>query len=73
MTSPSATRESWRDLRKAAEFLGVTPGALRKKFERHALLASDGTVEAVIDGVRARKFGHVWRVAFADSWLGGPR
>jgi hypothetical protein len=56
-------------LREAADILDVSPGALRKQFERKARRASDGGVEAEIDGVRARKFANRWRVSFGDAWL----
>lgn len=59
----------WSSLRAAAEFLDLTPGGLRKTLERRAARAPDGGTEAIIDGVRARKFGRVWRVQFTERWL----
>jgi hypothetical protein len=58
----------WYALRDAAQILAVTPGALRKLFERRTRRAPDGGVEAHLDGVRARKFANRWRVSFGKSW-----
>jgi hypothetical protein len=60
---------SWVALANAAAFLGLTPAALRRSLERHAVQLLDGGVEAEVDGVRARKFGRLWRVRFHDRWL----
>jgi hypothetical protein len=49
--------------------LDLTPGALRRTFERRACRAADGGIEAEIDGVVARKFGRLWRVRFSEAWL----
>lgn len=59
----------WTSLRLAAAFLDLTPGGLRKTLERRAVRAADGGTEATIDGVRARKFGRLWRVMFTERWL----
>jgi len=58
----------WYALRDAAEILGLSPGALRKLLERRAQPARDGVYEALVDGVRARKFTNRWRVSFGDAW-----
>ncbi|MDQ2647189.1 MAG: hypothetical protein M3020_25520 [Myxococcota bacterium] len=58
----------WYPLRDAADLLGLTIGALRKQLERRAIRAADGGVEALVDGVRARKFAGRWRVSFGPSW-----
>ena len=58
----------WYPLREAAQILGLSQDALRKQFERKQRLAADGVVEAVIDGVRARKFTNRWRVSFGEGW-----
>lgn len=63
---PATTQ--WVTVRAAAERLSVTPGALRRSLERQARRATDGGVEADIDGVRARKFGRLWRVRLSESW-----
>jgi hypothetical protein len=60
----------WYALREAADMLSVSPEALRKQFERRARQASDGGTEAVVDGVRARKFANRWRVSFGEGWHG---
>lgn len=50
----------WIALSAAAEVLGHTVGSLRKQFERRARRASDGAVEACVDGVRARTVAARW-------------
>ncbi|UQA57412.1 hypothetical protein [Polyangium aurulentum] len=69
LASDPAALRGWVCLRTAAEFLGMSPDALRRAVERHAVRASDGGIESHIDGVRARKFGRQWRVAFSERWL----
>jgi hypothetical protein len=59
----------WLSVAKAAELLDLSPTALRRTLERRAVRANDGGVEAQVDGVRARKFGRLWRVQFSASWL----
>lgn len=59
----------WVAIQTAAEYLDMSPDALRRALERRAVCAPDGGVEANIDGVRARKFGRTWRVAFSERWL----
>jgi hypothetical protein len=59
----------WVAIQTAASYLDMSPDALRRTFERRSVRAPDGGVEANIDGVRARKFGRIWRVAFAERWL----
>ena len=61
----------WLSLQRAAELLDLSAAALRRKLERRAVRSKDGTVEAVIDGVHARKFGSLWRVRFSDAWVAG--
>ena len=70
MTRPTARQSPrrWYPLRDAASFLAVTPAALRKQLERHARRAKDGGTEALINGVRARKFANRWRVSFDETW-----
>lgn len=58
----------WLPLERAAEYLSMNAAALRKTLERRATRASDGATEANLDGVRARKFGRIWRVRFSDAW-----
>jgi hypothetical protein len=64
------TPPRWVPLERAAAFLGMNTAALRKAFERRATRASDGGTEASLDGVRARKFGRIWRVKFSEAWCG---
>ena len=58
----------WYPLRDAAVILAVSPEALRRKFERRVQRATDGVLEARVDGIRARKFGNHWRVSFGKAW-----
>jgi hypothetical protein len=46
----------------------MNAAALRKTLERRAVRAADGATEAALDGVRARKFGRLWRVRFSEAW-----
>lgn len=66
---PSIPSPRWVSTEVAAAFLGLTPLALRRTLERSAARAPDGGVEANVDGVRARKFGRLWRVQFTGAWL----
>lgn len=59
---------AWLPLERAAAHLSMNVAALRKALERRATRASDGATEASLDGVRARKFGRIWRVRFSDAW-----
>jgi hypothetical protein len=68
VTEPQQAR-GWVSVNSAAEFLDMSPDALRRTIERRAVRASDGGIEANVDGVRARKFGRTWRVAFSERWL----
>lgn len=63
----------WMTVLAASEILDLSPEALRRTLERHATRAPDGVVEANVDGVRARKFGRLWRVQFSDRWSAEPR
>ncbi len=59
-------RASWVSVEVAAQTLGTSSEALRKKLDRNSAVAPDGVVEASIDGVRARKSGRLWRVSFSS-------
>ena len=59
---------TWYALRDAAQILGLSSDALRRRFERNAQRMPDGVTEATIDGVRARKFGNRWRISFGAGW-----
>jgi hypothetical protein len=69
LTSEPQPARGWLSVKTAAEYLDMSPDALRRSIERHAVRAPDGGIEANIDGVHARKFGRAWRVAFSDRWL----
>ncbi|HWZ89840.1 MAG TPA: hypothetical protein VNW92_13350 [Polyangiaceae bacterium] len=68
MTTRARSPLRWFTVRAAAEILGLTCEALRKQLERNVQRAPDGGTEAHLDGVRARKFGRLWRVSFGDRW-----
>lgn len=59
----------WITVEEAAEFIGTNPLALRARLRRAAGRASDGGVEADIDGIRGRKLGNSWRVVLGASWM----
>jgi hypothetical protein len=67
--SASDRSSPWVSVDVAAHTLGMSSEALRKKLDRRSRPGPDGVVEADIDGVRARKFGRLWRVRFAARWL----
>ena len=58
----------WVTTRLAAKYLDMSEDALRRMLERHARRGDDGVVYAELDGVRARRFGRRWRVAFSEAW-----
>ena len=58
--------------RSGLEPASTRAALIRASLERHAVRAPDGVIEATIDGVRARKLGRLWRVAFSERWLGVP-
>lgn len=62
----STTR--WMSVREAATVLGYGVVSLRRLLDRHSRRASDGGVEADVDGVRARKLGRNWRVLLGERW-----
>ena len=66
MTTGPAVR--WLTVRDAAVALSMTPDALRRALERHATRVPDGGVEALMDGVRGRKLGRLWRVQLGEAW-----
>ena len=66
-TEPEPVR-GWLSVKTAAEYLDMSPDALRRTLERHAVRAADGGVEANVDGVRALKFGRLWRIQFSSRW-----
>ena len=67
----TTTAIRWMNVSDAAEVLGLEAVSLRRALERNARRATDGAIEARIDGVVGRKFGRLWRVCLADGWLAG--
>lgn len=63
------TGTPWVSVAAGAEFLGLRPRSLRRILERNSRRVPDGGIEAHIDAVRGRKFGHLWRVQLNESWL----
>ena len=64
---PNAQR--WFSIRSVAAVIGYAPVPLRRLIERHARKGPDGTIESVVDGLRARKLGRTWRVQLGERWL----
>lgn len=60
---------TWLALTRAAHVIDMSAHALRRRCERHAHVGEDGVIEAVFDGIRARKIGRLWRIAFSREWL----
>ena len=61
---------SWRSIEATARILGVPTITLRRLIGRSARRAPDGSMEACVDGIRARKLGRHWRVWLHPSWTG---
>ncbi len=69
MADTSRTNSStWTSVEGAAGIVGVTPLALRRSIERNARRLPDGSIEARLDGIVARKLGRRWRVALSTRW-----
>ena len=62
-------KQQWFSIRTVATVIGYEPVPLRRLIERHARKGPDGTIEAVVDGLRARKLGRTWRVQLGERWL----
>ena len=60
-------------LARAAAHLDETPAALRRRIERALQMMPDGTVQADLPGIRARKLGKLWKVHLADGWQIGDQ
>jgi len=59
----------WMGIDDAAGILGVPVVSLRRTIERNARKQPEGSIEARVDGVVARKLGRLWRVALDPAWL----
>ncbi len=68
--SSTPSTGSWRSIEASARILGVPTITLRRLIGRSARRAPDGSVEACVDGIRARKLGRHWRVWLHPSWTG---
>lgn len=66
--SGRSDRALWLGIQRAAELLDEDPESLRKKLERAAKPTREGHIEAVIDGVRGRKFARLWKVQLPPGW-----
>lgn len=71
-SSPRWAKGKWVNVNAAADLLGFGVVSFRRLLERHARRAPDGGIEAVLDGVRARKIGRTWRVQLSSRWTSGP-
>ena len=74
MLEPRSTNNpvKWLTVEEAAVFLNTNPSALRARLRRGARRGRDGGVEANFDGVRGKKLGVSWRIAFSSRWLDEP-
>jgi hypothetical protein len=61
----------WLCIARAATLLDMSSSALRRAIERRAQRGGDGVITADFDGIRARKFGRLWRVQLGSTWQGG--
>ena len=68
--SLTPSTESWRSIEASARILGVPTITLRRLIGRSARRAADGSIEACVDGIHARKLGRHWRVWLHPSWTG---
>ena len=69
MDAPKTAPVRWMGIEDAAGILGVPVVSLRRTLERHATKGPDGSVEARVDGIVARKLGRLWRVALDPAWM----
>ena len=60
---------SWVSLARAAEILDESPSGLRKKLDRASSRDEHGLVHAELAGLKARKFGKLWKIRLDRGWL----
>lgn len=58
----------WLSVAEAAAILGIPILTLRRTVERNARKCKDGSIEARVDGITARKLGRLWRLALDSAW-----
>ncbi len=69
MDAPKTAPVRWMSVEDAAMILGLPVITLRRTIERNARKAADGTIEAKVDGIVAKKCGgRLWRVFLDASW-----
>ena len=68
MDTPNPLPVRWMSVEGAAAILGIPVITLRRTIERNARKGKDGSVEARVQGVTARKFGRLWRVFLDATW-----
>jgi len=64
----SVDRLHWMSVDQAAAILGIPVLTLRRAIERNVVRAIGGGMQAQVDGIRARKFGRLWRVWLDPGW-----
>lgn len=69
MAAPNSSPARWMSVEDAAGILGIPVVTLRRTIERNARKGKDGSVEARVQGVTARKFGRLWRVFLDAMWM----
>jgi hypothetical protein len=69
MEAPKITPVRWMSVEDAAAILGIPTISLRRTIERNAKKTGDGSVEARVDGIVAKKCGgRLWRVFLDARW-----
>jgi hypothetical protein len=67
--APKTTPVRWMSIEDAAGILGLPVITLRRTIERNAKKTADGSVEARVDGIVAKKCGgRLWRVFLDARW-----
>jgi hypothetical protein len=69
VTGEPLARARWMSVQDAAAILSVPVLTLRRAIERAARRSRDGSVEACVDGVHARRFGRRWRLWLDAAWI----
>jgi hypothetical protein len=67
--APKTAPVRWMGIDEAAHILGVPVVSLRRTIERNARKHPNGSVDARVDGIVARKLGRLWRVVLDPAWM----
>lgn len=66
---PSHSDRMWISVERAARTLDMHPTTFRRHLERNIFRGPDGSIEARVDGIVARKLGNRWKVLLGPAWL----